>query len=267
MTDLPPQSVFFGVALLLSLATVAVASRRRGVDAATGLALFSASVVAAIVGARLLWCVAAPEAGLAVVLRQPALVWHPLEGGFASLGAMAGAAAVAWLSTSEWSWTRRWAMADAFVPSGLVGLGVARLGCLSNGCDFGAAVGWGIRYAPGTPAYQWHVEQGLVEAGAVESAATFPLPIIMAGACAFLAVAGIVAMPTARYGRTAVFAACGYFCVRMLAETFRSPATVETIWGPLNVNHLLALVGLLGTVVLWRAFGGADAAAADEPTE
>ena len=253
MRHLPPQSVWFGLALLAALSTVVGVSRRRGVDVATAFGLFSLLVVSAIAGARALWCVAAPEAGLEVIAADPSLAWHPLRGGYASLGGWIGAVLVGLVATRGWSWPRRWSMADVFVPSGLIAMSLARVGCLSNGCDFGVVTSRGLRYPPGSPAYQLHLERGLIEIGASHSAATFPLPVVLAASTGVLAAVAIVAAGRLAVGRAALGASAAYFLMRFLVETFRAPVTADVIAGPLNANHVLAVIGLVVTAVAWRS--------------
>lgn len=255
MKGLPPQSVFFGVALLAALATAVGASLRAKLDAGTAFGVFSLAVVGVLVGARALWCVGSPEAGLSVVWERPELVWHPLRGGYASLGGWLGGGFAAGLAVHQWTWGRRWAYTDVWVPSGLVGMAVARLGCLANGCDFGVLAGWGIRYAPGTPAFRAHVDRGAIGPEAVQSLPTFPLPVVMAAAILTIAVVALATRRRWRSGRTAVGAATAYFAARFVLEFFRAPETVEVLVGPVNLNHLLAGMGLVATAIFWRRYG------------
>ncbi|MGM0556052.1 MAG: prolipoprotein diacylglyceryl transferase family protein [Myxococcota bacterium] len=264
MSQLPPQSVFFGLAILSALVGVLGLSWRARYDVATAFGLFSLAAVAAVVGARLVWVVASPEAGISAALEQPAIVWHPLSGGFASLGGWVGAVGALALATVGWSRSDRWRLADVTVPPALLGLAMARLGCLANGCDYGIVREWGIRYASDTPAYRSHVEEGLLAADAPYSLPTFPLPPSMSGATLLIAAAAFFGVRRFGVGKTAVFASGAYFFVRLVLEFFRAPETVESIAGPFNVNQVLALGGLVATVAAWRFFRPAENAGVTE---
>jgi prolipoprotein diacylglyceryltransferase len=255
MTELPPQSVFFGLAILAAMAAVLGTSWRARFDKGTAFGLFSLAAVSAVFGARALWVLASPEAGLEAALERPELVWHPLRGGFASLGGWAAAAGVLAAATRRWSRALRWRFADVVVPPALTGMAIARLGCLSNGCDYGVVQSWGIRYAPELPAYHDHLSRDLLAAGAGQSLPTFPLPAVLSGATLLIALSGGIAIDRLDVGKTALFTCVGYFSVRLVAETFRAPATVELVAGPINANHVFALFGLVALVAAWRLVG------------
>jgi len=54
------------------------------------------------------------------------------------------------------------ALCDLMAPSMMLGLAIGRIGCLMNGCCFGAVCDhtWAIQFPAGTPPYQAQVERG-----------------------------------------------------------------------------------------------------------
>lgn len=54
------------------------------------------------------------------------------------------------------------ALADLIAPSMLLGLAIGRIGCVLNGCCFGAVCDhtWAIQFPPGSPAYMAQIQRG-----------------------------------------------------------------------------------------------------------
>ncbi len=134
--------------------------------------------------------------------------------GASSLGAVAGAAVVA--LGHRWTFSPRETlqMLDATAPAGLLALAAARVGCLMQGCDVGAAtsVSWAVHYAPGHPAAVWHELGG--------GMGLHPFPLYLAVPSTVLAISASL-LRFERPGSRALVVAVGYALVRGIAEGFR----------------------------------------------
>ncbi|WP_420455211.1 prolipoprotein diacylglyceryl transferase [Rubrivirga sp.] len=162
----PLTVLAFGAAYV----TAVVVGYRRGWPPAAWLVVLAAAGLGGVVGTRLLplgldglralWETGVlPEAG---VRRIPGTVVGALllaEGARRALGV-------------------RRSMLDPLAAAGLVGLAVARVGCLLAGCCFGTPTDlpWGMTYAAGSFAHGFHVVHGVVEAGANGPAPVHPIP-------------------------------------------------------------------------------------------
>jgi len=67
--------------------------------------------------------------------------------------------------------------ADVLAPAIALGHGIGRIGCLLGGCCFGAPVKgeWGIRFVPGSLAYETFEGLGLIEKGAASTPPLWPV--------------------------------------------------------------------------------------------
>lgn len=248
ISQLPPQSVWIGLGLLVTAAVAAILARVRRVPASEVLGLFGLSVLAGALMSRVFWLVLDPSVELAVAWARPAVVFDPRLGGHSSFGALAGGAAV----MAVWLWQQRaeWAASavDVLVPSGLAGLALARIGCLANGCDFGrrADIDWAIRHPAGSEAFAAHLQRGWVAADAAWSAPVYPFALLLAAGTLVIVAVGAAAVAYRRFqpGRIAFGASGAYFLWRFTIEWTRDPATVLGWSRGLNVHHVLAIVGL-----------------------
>lgn len=213
------QSQLFGVGLLVSLAISLVLAQLRGIPKSDGVILLVITLVGAFSGA---WV-----GGL--VLGDTT--------GFVTSGALLGGALTAWGACALRP--QFWFALDILVPSLLVALGLTRLGCIFEGCDFGASSTWGIQYWPGSPAEQAGLRT------------TLPFPVFAAFSAFTAAIVGIVyrSKPTA----AAAAATLTYLILRFLSEFARSDATLGVALPFLNVNQWVSLGGVaMVSVWAWR---------------
>lgn len=68
------------------------------------------------------------------------------------------------------------AYADKAVPYAALAYAVARIGCFTNGDDFGmvTSLPWGVEFASSTLAYNSHLDRGWIEFGALHSLTVHP---------------------------------------------------------------------------------------------
>jgi phosphatidylglycerol:prolipoprotein diacylglycerol transferase len=261
ISHLPAQSVWIGVGLLAAavLAVGLMWAQRRASSAAIGelMAVFGGSVVVAAVMSRVFWMVLEPSVDLGHLWQSPWLVLDPRQGGHSSFGAIVGGCVVTgvWLrnrlrrhSVSRTRAVQTFGALDSLAAGGLVGLALARLGCLANGCDFGAPaeVAWAVRHGPDTDAFRTHLERGWVGGDAAWSAPVHPFALYLAvGTLLIVAwAAWAISTRTFRAGRVAGWASGAYLLWRFATEWTRDEASVIHVWAGLNIHHILAVIGL-----------------------
>jgi phosphatidylglycerol:prolipoprotein diacylglycerol transferase len=72
-----------------------------------------------------------------------------------------------------------WRMMDCIAPTGLLGLGLTRIGCFLWGCDYGVRTDeWGVRFPAGSPAWQDQLDAGLIDRAALTSLPVFPIQLV-----------------------------------------------------------------------------------------
>lgn len=146
-------------------------------------------------------------------------------------------------------------LADRFVPAGLVGLAVARLGCLWAGCDFGRrhAEGiWTVDYGRHSRAWAVHMLEYDLAPTSTTSYSVYPF-------AAYLAIWGLVAAIVgeglrrrqARAGRPALAAALVFLIGGGIIEWWREPATVPTIGDNWSVYPLIYWAGAVAAVSIF----------------
>ena len=220
------------------------------------LALAGTSSVVGLIGARLLFVSmqGRPLEGFAWLAP-----WQP---GLASFGLLLGAGSVVGIYVWHRDRDAGRQVVDAIVPPGFVALAGARLGCLANGCDFGAPTsgGWGLRYPAGTAVWKLHRELGYVGLESAWSAPTHPLPIYLVGGtlAVVLLCEVITASSSLPPGTEALGLTAGYLLIRGAAEAFRDPRIVTTSWTggtfECTINQALAWGALTGLAVYSSAY-------------
>ena len=143
--------VIAGIAVLMAFGTGAKRAAREGLpgDAIMGLAPWI--IIAAIIGARLLYVI---NYWNEVFSDKP---WHYVitigRSGLVYYGGLIGAS----LGTIVYCWKNKyplWKIGDVMAPSVALGHAIARIGCLMTGCCFGkeCSLPWAIYFPPGSSA-------------------------------------------------------------------------------------------------------------------
>lgn len=255
------QGVWLGLGGVGALLMALWGGRRAGLAWYEVAARVGWCALGGLLGGRLWWWAATPSA------RGWGALVAPRAEGFASLGALAGALAVAlvWAAldpharaTAERrAWRGRWA--GVLAPAGVWGMGLARLGCLARGCDFGRPLASealpGVRYAAGSPAAAWWQAQGWGEA---LTPALHPFAGYLGGASLALVVLAWARYPAAEQGwPRAALVAWGYLIVRagleLLRQPLDAPAGQPISWSLQHV-HLALAAAALGALT-WYARG------------
>jgi phosphatidylglycerol:prolipoprotein diacylglycerol transferase len=120
-------------------------ARRHGLDEDTFLGVVVITLVASIVGARLLYVLE----HLPDYRRQWSSVLALWEGGLTLYGGLiAGTAAGLWSARRQG--LEPWRVADSLAPSLALGTVFGRIGCFLNGCCYGrpTSLPWGVVYPP-----------------------------------------------------------------------------------------------------------------------
>ncbi|MCU0707200.1 MAG: prolipoprotein diacylglyceryl transferase [Pirellula sp.] len=157
----------YGLMLMLGVvAAVAIANRRIerlaiSRDAFLGLALWV--IVGGLVGARMFYVVQKwNELDGATILEKLRTALQFTEGGLVVYGSvMGGMAGILFWTIKER--VRPIPLLDAVVPAFFIGLALGRIGCLMNGCCYGAVCETNlpaITFPRGSPAYMEQLERG-----------------------------------------------------------------------------------------------------------
>lgn len=141
--------------------------------------------------------------------------------------------------------------ADAAAPAAALAYVIARLDCFTHGHCFGIPgdVLWAVTFAPGTQAFIAQTAAGLVTPGMVTTLPVHPTQLYHAlhglvGLVVLLRIKNVV--PGTRLATALIMYGAGRFVIQF----FRGDSV--PIWGPLDVNHIAALVMLAIGMLLWR---------------
>jgi phosphatidylglycerol:prolipoprotein diacylglycerol transferase len=133
-----------------------------------------------------------------------------------------------------------------------LGYAVYRIGCLLNGCCFGTVtdVPWAVTFGQNSEAFALQVAAGLVPPGAPHTLPVHPTQLYHAllGVVIFLVLTRMKSdVPGSRFAMGLIFYGAGRFVI----EFFRGDAALFV--GPLDADHIAALVMLAIGIVLWRS--------------
>jgi phosphatidylglycerol:prolipoprotein diacylglycerol transferase len=199
-------------------------------------------IVGAIVGARLLYVMSYWQEDFA---GRP--LWEVLmirKGGLVFYGGLVGAA-VAHILYCRLKRLPVWTMADILAPSIALGYFFGRLGCLTNGCCYGAAcdLPWAIQFPQGHETWPTRVH-----------------PTQLYEAFSGLAIYGLLAWVYRRRrfdGQVFALYLVANAGVRFVIEFFRADYTVRYLGGWATPAHLIALL-LLATGATLLVIRGRD---------
>ncbi len=230
------------------------------------LSLVGLSAAGGLITGRLLWWVVANQ-------RRPSgvdvhVLWSFSEGGIGSVGVLVGAMCSALCVMALLDMRKHKEIADFLAPLGMFALGMARLGCMFHGCDFGVelepqsyltSLTWlshlGGRYFPGSaPAWSWFsLTGGLLPDGGTPWLRPFAFVLGVGNLLISIVFFVLFYRRTLPVGWVALGVGCVYSAWRLVLEGWRHDAAGALVSG-MNVNQALmacALVVWCGVGVFW----------------
>lgn len=150
---------------------------------------------------------------------------------------------------------RFWKFLDSVAPGAMLGLAVARIGCLLSGCDGGipSTLPWAVRFPPGTPSYIEQLNEGLIRPGAPLSLPSHPTQLydLLFALLAFLLLVYLSSLDHFE-GQISLTGGLWYSAFRFLTDPLRAdlgglqPLGIMTFsrWVPLGLG-LLAIAFLV----------------------
>lgn len=141
--------------------------------------------------------------------------------------------------------------ADAAAPAGALAYVIARLDCFTHGHCSGipSDLPWAVTFVPHTQAFVTQVAEGLIAPDATHTLPVHPTQLYHAllGVTAFWF---LLRMKTDVPGKRFAAALMLYGVGRFVIEFLRGDAV--PVFGPLDVNHIAALVMLVTGISVWR---------------
>ena len=175
---------------------------------------------------------------------------HEVSQGRSVVGALLGAALGAWVFLKIRG-APSLSYADAAAHAVALGYAVYRIGCFLNGCCFGTETDlpWAVTFSQNSEAFAAEVAAGLIAPDARHTLGVHPTQLYHAllGIAAFFV---LLQMKTDMPGKRFAAALMLYGVGRFVIEFFRGDAV--PVFGPLDVNHIAALVMLVAGIWLWR---------------
>jgi phosphatidylglycerol:prolipoprotein diacylglycerol transferase len=143
-------------------------------------------------------------------------------------------------------------MADAVAPSLALGSALGRVGCLFNGCCYGAPshLPWAIRFPAGSLAWYHHVADGLIPASAPQSLAVHPAQVYaVIDGLVLLLLLSLYYPRRRRDGEVMALLMVTYPVTRFLIESLRGDE------GPfvagLTMSQAISVIVFLGGLAAW----------------
>jgi len=257
----PNYLIMLGVAAVAGTVVAARRARRAGLEADVIYGAGLWSMPAALIGARLVHVLLAPEEYGGSVLAA----LDPIRGDSLAYGGfIAGAAAT--IAYFAWRGVPLWPYLDCAAVGAGIGTAVTRIGCFLDGCDFGCLTGFplAVSFPPGSPAHAAHTALGILPPGAEASLPVHPVQLYLVAkglVCAGIAAAWM-RLPRAAPGEAFAVFWMSYACARFGIEFFRGDASRGFI-GPLSTSQavsipvFLAAAAVLASRMRRRSPGGA----------
>lgn len=187
---------------------------------------------------------------------DPAAIFRVWQGGLVFQGGFI----LGFLAALVYCRVRKWpcgALGDLVAPVLAVGHGVARLGCLFNGCCFGRP--WshfgGVQYPDGcNDVFNTQLILGQLPDGATCSLPVIPTQLIEALCC--FAIAGIIFLCERRRileGRRFFVYLLGYCAARFFLEFLRGDYHAKNVLTPAQWTTVLVIVPATLAVFVWDA--------------
>lgn len=280
--ELPIYSygVMLGLSLVVGWYLIMYLGKRDGLPADKLASCFIWTVIAAILGARILYIVTNfgdyRDANLFDMLNLR-------KGGLVAYGGFIGGTLGSWIYLKKHG-MRLLPWADCVAPTLCSGLGITRIGCLLYGCDYGVPIpenspgwikslgltfpNWSVRFPEiteqfkqgvgcmtgsfgGSPAFQHHLEKGLVSLGDSASLPVYPTQLLEVanGWIAFIIVMLVRKYTTFRGQAFLTFIAY-YGVTRTLMEIIRGDTQRGGI-GIVSTSQIVGIITFLGALTVW----------------
>ena len=134
--------------------------------------------------------------------------------------------------------------ADGFMPTVGLGIAIARVGCFLHGCCFGTICSWPwcLTFPRDTYIYQYHVDLGVLSAGAARTLPIHPLQLYFVAAGLMITATALWIHPRKRYdGEVALVSLVLFSASTAMLEFLRADAQPRLYWGTLPQLTWIAL--------------------------
>lgn len=236
------------------------------IDRQTASTVLILSVLGALLGARILFFITNP--GSFNSLND---FFAANQGGLVAYGGFIGGVGVA----AYYCRSRRLSLlrvADHASPALALGTAITRIGCYLSGCCYGAvsSASWAVMYPEGSPAYNHHLRENLIEAGASRSMAVYPTQLFEIGyALLIFAVLMLVRRIKNRFHGMLFFIFLSLYGIFRFTNEFFRDDTQRGSVGPLSTSQFISILVVIaiiaGSVHLYKnaARSRSEEAAAD----
>jgi phosphatidylglycerol:prolipoprotein diacylglycerol transferase len=236
------HGLFTAVAVGVALWVAGYVGKRQGIPQDVIYSVATWGVIGGIIGARLFHV----ADHLPYYLENPLLIPMVWEGGIAVYGAFIGGLVGGFIAVWR-SHLDPWPLLDVAAPSMLVGQAIGRLGCLSNGDAWGAAVTGGSPFAL---AIIYTNPNDLLPAD-LKGVPTYAYPAYEI--LAELILLGVLWLLRKRVqpGVSFLIAAIGYAVIRFVLTYLRQETVI--VWGLQEAQVIALVTGIAALCVLaWR---------------
>jgi phosphatidylglycerol:prolipoprotein diacylglycerol transferase len=221
-------------------------ARREGLDGQRIADLVLWVFIWGIVGARALFMIRNPD-----LFRNPLSFFKIWEGGIVFYGGVLAGIPAFLLLTRRYN-VPRWQLLDAIAPGIALGIGIGRIGCLLNGCCWGAPteVAWGVQFPAQSIPWHDHLQHQWISASATHSLAVHPTQVYLALAGWGLLLVGLAYFPyRRRHGEVMALLMIGYAITRFIIEFYR--ADEPLLADGLTISQNISVGLFLGGLLLW----------------
>ncbi len=165
--------LFLGLSFVVGWHLAAHFASKEGMPVAKLKNIVFVTILGAVFFARVAYFLTNPDAwrGVGGFVR----LW---DGGLVAYGGFIGGIATAYAGFRV-ARLDFWLFAENAAPSLALGVMLTRIGCLLNGCDYGAVsdVAWALSFPRGSPPWEHHVDTGRITAEALRSLPVHPTQI------------------------------------------------------------------------------------------
>jgi phosphatidylglycerol:prolipoprotein diacylglycerol transferase len=249
--SVPSFGLFLFLGTFAALGLTFWRARREMIEPESVAGLAAWLLTGGLIGARFLYILGHPE-----TVRSVGDIFKVWQGGIVYYGCLIGG-----LIGSTLYWLRKpfpfRAMADVVAPALALGSAIGRVGCLLNGCCYGAVCDhpWAMTFASGSLPWAKQVEVGLIPVYAGHSLPIHPTQVYAAlDGILLLALLSAFFPRRRRDGEVMALLTVTYPVTRFLIEGLRAdePALVLGMTMSQGISVGIFLAGLVAWSLLWR---------------